>query len=216
MEDFCNKLRSKWPKAHPLGFIAQSCAVCPPCLGLSRTLFSDCFGPPAGPQEYYPGCWSLALCKGLDWLPSVAMGNSPLSLHHHLLPIIGRRGPCVLGGGVFSQERCVTLAQPPRPWGLAPFQGCILPPPWLHLVRFFCSAASPHLGPPPLETPRPAAAAAAGQEEGLQAPLTSDTLPGIRPGVLLLCLRSVFTWVYSLLWGCWEPAPQGSGAGACL
>lgn len=140
------QVREQVTQGTPTGLYCPELCCLSPFLGLSHTLFSDCFGPPAGPQEYYPGCRSLALCKGLDWLPSVAMGNSPLSLHHHLLPIIGRRGPCVLGGGVFSQERCVTLAQPPRPWGLAPFQGCIVPPHWLHLVRFFCSAASPHLG----------------------------------------------------------------------
>lgn len=142
-----------------------------------------------------------------DWLPSIAMGNSPLSLHHHLLPIIGRRGPCVLGGGgFFSQERCVTLALHPRPWGLAPFQGCTVPPHWLHLVRFFCSAASPHLGPPlsrlrisrALEILRwKAPAQQLGRKKASRHPAH---LTRFQESGLEFCsfLWSLFTWVYSL------------------
>lgn len=135
-----------------------------------------------------------------------AMGNSPLSLHHHLLPIIDRRGPCVLGGGFFSQERCVTLAQHPRPWGLAPFQGCTVPLHWLHLVRFFCSAASPHLGPPlsllrisrALEILRwKAPAQQLGRKKASRHPAH---LTRFQESGLEFCsfLWSLFTWVYSL------------------
>lgn len=59
-----------------------------------------------------------------------------------------------------------------------------------------------------LESPHPAS----GQPgQGLQAPLTSDRVPGILPGVLLPSLELVYFSLQPLPWGWWEPAPKGRG-----